>query len=160
MVCLACVEGEEAKGKIIINQTASKYTPGFAWWVLYIDSNYPKYHDNATMKCMDKRLSNYSYSVREEMSLQLRPHDYVRPHTWIVVLLNCPPKESFEPDLLEDSSEPGLLDIKYTVHFINQDGTEFPSICPGMESSSSSITEISLIATLLCILLSLVSFKH
>ena len=48
-------------------------------------------------------------------SIELKPHDYVRPHIWYVVLLNCP---------VGNNKTAGLLDISYTLHFINQDGSE------------------------------------
>ena len=143
-------EGKEPRGKIIINQTAKAFTPGFAWWVLYLPDDYIKCRDNHTMKCIEKRSIN-SFSVTDSRNIELRPHDYVKPHTWIVVLLNCPVGSN-------QTSE--LLDIDYTVHFINQDEGELPAICDDNQSSSSSITQISLTITLAGILSSLLSLRY
>jgi len=114
--CFSTIEkGEESKGAIIINQTAANYTPGFANWVLYLDTedSWGANYKNKSRTCMEKRLPNFTYSVRESMSIELKPHDYVRPHIWYVVLLNC-----------DVNGTAQLLDITYNLHFINQDGSE------------------------------------
>jgi len=102
---------------ISINQNASKYTPGKSWWALYYDSpsQWDANYKNKSRTCMEKRIDGQSFQVRESMSIELKPHDYVRPHIWYVVLLNCPQANSTESD---------ELDITYTVHFIDQDGDE------------------------------------
>jgi len=108
---------ETSKSAIIINQTANSYTPGFASWVLYIDTedSWGANYNNKSRSCREKLLANFSYNVWKEQNIELRPHDYVRPHIWYVVLLNCP---------VGSNKTSGLLDITYTVHFINQDGSE------------------------------------
>lgn len=107
----------ETPGVINITQNATKYTPGFAWWALYYDSptQWDANYNNKTRKCMDKRIDRQSFSVRDSLSIELKPHDYVRPHIWYVVLLNCPSG---------NDTESGELDITYTIHFVDQDGDE------------------------------------
>jgi len=116
--CFSTVSSsEKSSGAIIINQTAKKYTPGFASWTLYYDteSSWGANYNNKSRTCIEKRLENYTYTVREKMNIELRPHDYVRPHIWYVVLLNCP---------VGKNTTSNELDITYTIHFINQDGSE------------------------------------
>jgi len=115
--CFSTVGDGKADGAILINQTAKKYTPGFSNWVLYIDtdSSWGANHNNKSRTCIEKRLDNFTYSVKDKMSLELRPHDYVRPHIWYVVLLNCP---------VGSNKTAEELDITYSLHFINQGGSE------------------------------------
>jgi len=116
--CFSTVgSGQESNSAIIINQNATTYNPGFANWVLYLDTenSWNANYNNKSRACMDKRMENFTYSVKEKLTLDLRPHDYVRPHIWYVVLLNCP---------VGTNKTSEKLDITYTIHFINQDGTE------------------------------------
>jgi len=113
----AASNSSQPPGLIHINQTAIKYTPGKAWWALYYDSpsQWDANYKNKSRACMDKRIDGQSFSVRDQLSIELKPHDYVRPHIWYVVLLNCPPANM-------TTSE--VLDINYTIHFVDQDGDE------------------------------------
>jgi len=117
--CFSTIDtsSNETPGVISISQTAETYTPGKAWWALYYDSpsQWDANYHNKSRACMDKRIDGQSFSVRDNLTIELKPHDYVRPHIWYVVLLNCPPA---------NATEPALLDISYTIHFIDQDGDE------------------------------------
>jgi len=108
---------EKSKSVIMINETSSNKESelDYSFWTLYYDSSesWDEVHKNKSLTCMDKRLKYY-FPVKEDVDYDLKPHDYVRPHIWYVVLLNCPH---------EDGSKI-KLDVKYTVHFINQDGSE------------------------------------
>jgi len=115
----AAKNSSEAPGIIRISQNATHYTPGKAWWALYYDSpsQWDANYHNKSRACMDKRIDGQSFSVRDSMTIELKPHDYVRPHIWYVVLLNCPPGNK-----TTGASE--VLDITYNIHFIDQDGDE------------------------------------
>jgi len=116
--CFSTVpDGQEAKGAIIINQTAKEYNRGFAFWVVYCDTDSQWYanYNNKTRACIDKRIEKQTFSVQNETSFVLKPHEVIRPHIWYVVLLNCPSG---------NTTESQQLDITYSLHFIDQDGDE------------------------------------
>ena len=95
---------------------------------------------------MEKRSERWSYVLREEFNMELRPHDYVRPYIWYVVLLNCPSVGKTEPEELE---------VTYTLHFVNQDGGEKEGYCPGENPPSGSVLQLP--SSLMIVLLSLLS---
>jgi len=117
--CFSTVKEGQASGVILLNQTAAKYNKGFTYWAFYCDTEDDWYanYNNKSRTCMQKlpAKDNQKRSVVENLSLELKPHDYVRPHIWYVVLLNCP---SSNKTVSEE------LDITYTLHFIDQDGDE------------------------------------
>jgi len=116
--CFSTIGNEsEAQGLISINYTSPQHTNGKTWWVLYCDtaSQWDANYNNKSRACMDKRIDGQSFSVRDSYSFDLRPRDYVRPHIWYVVLLNCPAGNDTKFD---------VLDITYSIHFVDQDGDE------------------------------------
>jgi len=121
--CFSVVKkGQPEKGGIYLNQNASKYNAGRAYWVLYYDNQYDSVFSNKSLNCMEKRLFDPTGNAQQTFSVQpsqtidgIHPHDYVRPHIWYFMLLNCPS---------EDSGKTEVLDITYELHFVNVDGSE------------------------------------
>jgi len=116
--CFSTISNEtEAQGLIEINYTTAKYNKGFAFWALYYDvpSQWDANYNNKSRSCMDKRIDRQSFSVRDSNTINIKPRDYVRPHIWYVVVLNCPSSNSTVSD---------EIDITYSIHFVDQDGDE------------------------------------
>jgi len=111
-------KGEEGKGGVFLNQTAKEYNAGRAYWVLFTDDQYDSVFLNNSVSCLEKRLINggvQARAVEKELSQPWKPHDYIRPHIWYMVLLNCP---------TESTKKTEKLDVSYTIHFLDQDGGE------------------------------------
>ena len=118
IMCVVCsVTHTDVTNGITIKQTAHTYNAGNAFWALYYDTadSWWANYKNSSRSCMDMRAgAKRAMAVVKNMTVTVQPHDYVRPHIWYVVLLNCPMAD--EPS--------GLLDIDYTLHFVNEGQSE------------------------------------
>jgi len=117
--CFSVVEEGHANGSINISQVATKYNKGFAYWAFYCDTEdeWEANYKNKSRTCMEKLPTKHGHNraVVPNSTFFVTPKDYVRPHIWYVVLLNCPSSGSTVSE---------ELDITYTLHFVDQDGDE------------------------------------
>lgn len=106
---------------INITYTAKEYNSGHAYFVLYYDvaDSWGANYNNKTRTCMEKRNSGatrpYVIQKGEGQTHSYHPKDYVRPHIWYVVALNCPN---------EGQKEPERLKLDYKIHFVNKGNSE------------------------------------
>ena len=108
----------EPDNSLTITQTLHQPNQN-SYWALYYDerTSWDANAYNSSRKCWEKREHSQAWRKVNNESLEMHPHNYVRPHIWYTVLLNCPRQNN-------ESMGTELLDISYKLHFLNENNQE------------------------------------